>query len=172
MLAVKLKPGERLVVNGAVLHNGNARNVLYFANRASILRERDVMQLALLRRRGHAADERDAMVIWIAAHEHHAARHHVLGIDVGDLESQHLRVELRGLAQVARPQDDVTELADPKRSIGGRPQSPQLSRIKRHRTCLPTSGYLFAAHCLRSEIGWTCDSSRTVGGSARPYPAV
>jgi flagellar protein FlbT len=44
MLAVKLKPGERLVVNGAVLHNGNTRNVLYFANRASILRERDVMQ--------------------------------------------------------------------------------------------------------------------------------
>jgi len=45
MLAVKLKPGERLVVNGAVLHNGNSRNVLYFANRASILRERDVMQV-------------------------------------------------------------------------------------------------------------------------------
>ncbi len=45
MLAVKLKPGERLVVNGAVLHNGNTRNVLYFANRASILRERDVMQV-------------------------------------------------------------------------------------------------------------------------------
>lgn len=45
MLAVKLKPGERLVVNGAVLHNGNTRNVLYFANRAAILRERDVMQV-------------------------------------------------------------------------------------------------------------------------------
>ena len=45
MLAVKLKPGERLVVNGAVLYNGNTRNVLYFANRASILRERDVMQV-------------------------------------------------------------------------------------------------------------------------------
>ncbi len=44
MLAVKLKPGERLVVNGAVLQNGDTRNVLYFANRASILRERDVMQ--------------------------------------------------------------------------------------------------------------------------------
>ncbi len=44
MLAVKLKPGERLVVNGAVLQNGNTRNVLYFVNRASILRERDVMQ--------------------------------------------------------------------------------------------------------------------------------
>ena len=44
MLAVKLKPGERLVVNGAVLQNGAARNVLYFVNRASILRERDVMQ--------------------------------------------------------------------------------------------------------------------------------
>src|SRR5262245_34095212 len=44
MLAVKLKPGERLVVNGAVLRNGNSRNVIYFANRASILRERDIMQ--------------------------------------------------------------------------------------------------------------------------------
>jgi len=44
MLAVKLKPGERLVVNGAVLRNGNSRNLIYFANRASILRERDIMQ--------------------------------------------------------------------------------------------------------------------------------
>jgi flagellar biosynthesis repressor protein FlbT len=45
MLAVKLKPGERIVVNGAVLCNGNARNTLYFANTASILREKDVMQV-------------------------------------------------------------------------------------------------------------------------------
>jgi flagellar protein FlbT len=45
MLAVKLKPGERLVVNGAVLCNGKSRNTLYFANTASILREKDVMQI-------------------------------------------------------------------------------------------------------------------------------
>lgn len=45
MLAVKLKPRERIVVNGAVLCNGNARNTLYFANRASILREKDVMRV-------------------------------------------------------------------------------------------------------------------------------
>jgi flagellar protein FlbT len=45
MLAVKLKPNERIVVNGAVLCNGNARNTLYFANTASILREKDVMQV-------------------------------------------------------------------------------------------------------------------------------
>ena len=52
MLAVKLKPGERLVVNGAVLHNGNTRNVIYFANRASILRERDVHAIASPREEG------------------------------------------------------------------------------------------------------------------------
>lgn len=45
MLAVKLKPGERIVVNGAVLCNGNARNTLYFANTASILREKDVLRV-------------------------------------------------------------------------------------------------------------------------------
>ena len=45
MLAVKLKPGERIVVNGAVLCNGKARNTLYFATTASILREKDVMQV-------------------------------------------------------------------------------------------------------------------------------
>lgn len=45
MLAVKLKPGERIVVNGAVLCNGKARNTLYFANTASILREKDVMRI-------------------------------------------------------------------------------------------------------------------------------
>ncbi len=43
MLAVKLKPGERVVINGAVLRNGNSRNMLYFANQAAVLRERDVM---------------------------------------------------------------------------------------------------------------------------------
>ena len=45
MLAVKLKPRERIVVNGAVLCNGDAGNTLYFANTASILREKDVMQV-------------------------------------------------------------------------------------------------------------------------------
>jgi len=45
MLAVKLKPRERIVVNGAILCNGDFRNTLYFANTASILREKDVIRV-------------------------------------------------------------------------------------------------------------------------------
>jgi flagellar protein FlbT len=38
-LKLSLKPGERFVVNGAVLQNGDRRAVLLLQNKASILRE-------------------------------------------------------------------------------------------------------------------------------------
>ncbi len=43
-LKLTLKPGERLVVNGAVLQNGDRRSNLVIQNKASILREKDIMQ--------------------------------------------------------------------------------------------------------------------------------
>ena len=43
-LKLSLKPGERLVVNGAVLQNGDRRSVLLLQNKASILREKDIIQ--------------------------------------------------------------------------------------------------------------------------------
>ena len=43
-LKLTLKPGEKLVVNGAVLQNGDRRSSLVIQNRASILRERDIMR--------------------------------------------------------------------------------------------------------------------------------
>jgi flagellar biosynthesis repressor protein FlbT len=45
-LKLTLKPGEKLVVNGAVIENGDRRAVLVVKNRASILREKDIMQPA------------------------------------------------------------------------------------------------------------------------------
>lgn len=45
-LKLTLKPGEKLVVNGAVVENGDRRAVLVVKNRASILREKDIMQAA------------------------------------------------------------------------------------------------------------------------------
>ncbi len=44
-LKLTLKSGERLVVNGAVIQNGDRRANFVIQNRASILRERDIMQL-------------------------------------------------------------------------------------------------------------------------------
>lgn len=44
-LKLSLKPGERFVVNGAVLQNGDRRAVLLLQNKASILREKDIIQL-------------------------------------------------------------------------------------------------------------------------------
>ena len=43
-LKLSLKPGEKLVLNGAVLQNGDRRGVILLQNKASVLREKDIMQ--------------------------------------------------------------------------------------------------------------------------------
>ncbi|WP_397423062.1 flagellar biosynthesis repressor FlbT [Phenylobacterium sp.] len=43
-LKLSLRPGEKFVLNGAVLQNGDRRAVLVLQNKASVLREKDVMQ--------------------------------------------------------------------------------------------------------------------------------
>lgn len=44
-LKLSLKPGEKFVVNGAVIQNGDRRGVLLLQNKASVLREKDIMQV-------------------------------------------------------------------------------------------------------------------------------
>jgi flagellar biosynthesis repressor protein FlbT len=43
-LKLSLKPGEKFVVNGAVLQNGDKKTSLVIQNKACILREKDIMQ--------------------------------------------------------------------------------------------------------------------------------
>lgn len=43
-LKLSLKPGEKLVVNGAVIANGDRRATLVIKNKVSILREKDILQ--------------------------------------------------------------------------------------------------------------------------------
>ena len=43
-LKLSLRPGERFVLNGAVVRNGDRRAVLILQNKASVLREKDIMQ--------------------------------------------------------------------------------------------------------------------------------
>jgi flagellar protein FlbT len=43
-LKLSLKPGERFVLNGAVVQNGDRRSTLVLQNKASVLREKDIMQ--------------------------------------------------------------------------------------------------------------------------------
>ena len=43
-LKLSLKPGEKFVLNGAVVQNGERRSVLVLQNKASVLREKDIMQ--------------------------------------------------------------------------------------------------------------------------------
>lgn len=43
-LKLSLKPGERFVLNGAVVQNGDRRTTLVLQNKASVLREKDIMQ--------------------------------------------------------------------------------------------------------------------------------
>lgn len=43
-LKLSLKPGEKFVLNGAVITNGDKRSSMVIQNKASILREKDIMQ--------------------------------------------------------------------------------------------------------------------------------
>ncbi len=43
-LKLSLKPGEKFVLNGAVVENGDRRATLILQNKASVLREKDIMQ--------------------------------------------------------------------------------------------------------------------------------
>jgi flagellar protein FlbT len=43
-LKLSLKPGEKFVLNGAVLSNGDKRISLVIQNKACVLREKDIMQ--------------------------------------------------------------------------------------------------------------------------------
>jgi flagellar protein FlbT len=43
-LKLSLKPGEKFVLNGAVVENGDRRATMILQNRASVLREKDIMQ--------------------------------------------------------------------------------------------------------------------------------
>lgn len=43
-LKLSLKPGEAVVVNGAVLRNGDRRGTVLLENQARVLREKDVLQ--------------------------------------------------------------------------------------------------------------------------------
>lgn len=43
-LKLSLKPGEKFVLNGAVMTNGDKRTSLVLQNKACVLREKDIMQ--------------------------------------------------------------------------------------------------------------------------------
>ncbi|WP_297732331.1 flagellar biosynthesis repressor FlbT [uncultured Maricaulis sp.] len=43
-LKISLKPGEKFVLNGAVIENGDRRANLVLQNKASVLREKDILQ--------------------------------------------------------------------------------------------------------------------------------
>ena len=43
-LKLSLRPGEKFVLNGAVVQNGDRRSVLILQNKASVLREKDILQ--------------------------------------------------------------------------------------------------------------------------------
>lgn len=43
-LKLTLKPGEKFIINGAVIQNSDRRATLMIQNKAAILREKDIMQ--------------------------------------------------------------------------------------------------------------------------------
>ena len=43
-LKITLKPGEKIIINGAVIKNGEKAMTFYIENKATILREKDIMR--------------------------------------------------------------------------------------------------------------------------------
>jgi hypothetical protein len=74
----------------------------------------EVMQLFVRRLALAGANQRQAMMVCIAAQKNHSARHHCLRVNIGNFEAQHLGVKSGGFFQVADLQDYMTELADVK----------------------------------------------------------
>ena len=94
--------------------------------------EREVMQLAALRRPLHPADQRDPVVVGAEAHEHHPAGHHALRVDVRHPEAQHPGVEVDRAHEVGYPQHHMADLADAEGQIGWRDGIPQAGIVERH----------------------------------------
>src|SRR5439155_13318617 len=59
-------------------------------------------------------NQSEAMMVGVAAQKHHASGHHVLGIYIGNFETEHLRVEFRGKFEVRYSKHDMADLADVK----------------------------------------------------------
>src|ERR1700726_3721004 len=64
-----------------------------------------------------------------AAQKNHAAGHHLLGIDVRDLETEQLGIEPGRSLYVAYVEDDMAQLADTERVALQPPQLPHPVRI-------------------------------------------
>ena len=58
-LKLSLRPGEKFVLNGAVVQNGDRRGTLVLQNKASVLREKDIMYLD----ENSAADFQDEFIL-------------------------------------------------------------------------------------------------------------
>src|SRR6267378_4020782 len=76
-----------------------------------------------------AGIEPTSAMVGVAAQKDHAARHHLLGIDVRDLKAEHLGVEPRRPLHVAHIQNDMSQLADAERKAVRALQAPHAIRI-------------------------------------------
>jgi len=60
-LKLSLKPGEKFVLNGAVVQNGDRRGVLILQNKASVLREKDINTIPKAGTTQHVEENRGAL---------------------------------------------------------------------------------------------------------------
>src|SRR6266567_3615516 len=94
--------------------------------------EGHVVEFLVVRLARHDPDERHAVMIGIAAHEHHAAGTHASGINIRHLKAQDLRVEAYGASHVADVEDDVADLVDAERQALRTLQLLHFLRIECH----------------------------------------
>ena len=106
----------------------------HFIERANL--ERHVMQLAFFRRPGRAADQCHTVMIGIAAHEHHAARHHVVAVDIRYLEAQHAGVKRHRTFEIGNHQHHMADFTQFERRRGTADRGAQCFGIDGHNRLL------------------------------------
>ena len=108
-----------------------------------------MVQLDIGRRPVHRADQCDAVVIFVEAHEHHAAGHHVVGIDIGNLEPQNLDVETHRALDIGAIEHDMPKFHDIERDVFRPSASTDRGRIDSHASGAPSKA---ALHCIPRRV--------------------
>jgi hypothetical protein len=114
------------------------------------------------------ADQRHTVMIGIAAHEHHAAGHHVVAVNVRYLETQHAGVKRDRAFEIGDHQYDVADFVEGKRWWGVADGGAQAVGVYGHGVvllgeCCSVLSVNNRQHCSRmqrSEIRGCCSGIR------------
>ena len=87
--------------------------------------EGQMIEIVRGRRVLEGSDQRNAVVIGIAAHEHHAAFHHLVRVDIRHAKAEHAGVEAHAAIEIRHVEHHVPDLVDLERRVRRTRVAPQ-----------------------------------------------